>query len=401
MKPGIILSMEQALSMTYATLRFVQMGWRVIKLEATPRGPNALPGDPNRYIGDTVVDSDRRSYFVAPNVGKEAIALNLKTEDGQAALRRIISELDVDVFCCNTLPGRYPELGIDYDTLKTAKNDLIWAGISAMGPDYPNVAGYDPAIQAMVGYMDVTGEASGPPMLAGIPLIDLKAGDEVFAQVWVAIAERLSSGEGRRIDVSMLKAAASWLITLLPLIDFDCEDWELFRAGNEHRKFVPTNAYQTSDGAVLIAVGSDSLWQRFINIPMFAGTATEARVNNQGRVTDRVKLHADIDAATSKATTAEVLAHLREAKIPSAPINTIRQVMELAALSPYMTTTHTPEGKRIRMQPKAVEREGDPTDFSFPPNYGQHTRSILAEVGYDAGEIDRLVESGVAGIPRG
>jgi crotonobetainyl-CoA:carnitine CoA-transferase CaiB-like acyl-CoA transferase len=69
--------MEQALSLTYATLRFVQLGWRVIRLEATPSG-SGLPGDPNRYIGATVVDEDRRSYFIAPNVGKEAIALNLK-----------------------------------------------------------------------------------------------------------------------------------------------------------------------------------------------------------------------------------------------------------------------------------------------------------------------------------
>ena len=117
MKPGVILSMEQALSMTYATLRFVHLGWRVIKLEATPVRPGALPGDPNRYIGTKVADEGRRSYFVAPNLGKEAIALNLKSADGQAALKRIIRELNVDVFCCNTLPARYDELGIDYETL--------------------------------------------------------------------------------------------------------------------------------------------------------------------------------------------------------------------------------------------------------------------------------------------
>ena len=100
MKPGIILSMEQALSMTYATLRFVQLGWRVIKVESTPQRPGALPGDPNRYIGSVVADEDRRSYFVGPNLGKEAIAMNLKSDEGQEALRRIICELDVDVCCC-------------------------------------------------------------------------------------------------------------------------------------------------------------------------------------------------------------------------------------------------------------------------------------------------------------
>ncbi len=273
MKPGIILSMEQALSMTYATLRFVQLGWRVIKVESTPLRPGALPGDPNRYIGSVVADEDRRSYFVGPNLGKEAIAMNLKSDEGQEALKRIICELDVDVFCCNTLPARYEDLGIDYDTLKGVKSDLIWAGISALGPDYPNTAGYDPIIQAMAGYMEITGTADGPPTLSGVPLVDLKAGDEAYANIWMALAERATTGEGKRIDVSMLQAASSWLITVLPLIDFDCEDWEVARCGNEHRKFVPTNAYPTQDGAVLIAIGSDALWKRLGDIPKFAGIA--------------------------------------------------------------------------------------------------------------------------------
>jgi itaconate CoA-transferase len=86
MKRRTILSMEQALSLPYATLRFAQLGWRVIRIESTPSG-EGLPGDPNRYIGGRVADDDRRSYFIAPNVGKEAIALNLKDPQGQEVLR--------------------------------------------------------------------------------------------------------------------------------------------------------------------------------------------------------------------------------------------------------------------------------------------------------------------------
>ena len=104
MKRRTVLSMEQALSLPYATLRFAQLGWRVIRIEATPSG-QGLPGDPNRYIGSRIADDDRRSYFVAPNVGKEAIALNLKDVRGQQLLKRLIHELDVDVFCCNTVPA--------------------------------------------------------------------------------------------------------------------------------------------------------------------------------------------------------------------------------------------------------------------------------------------------------
>ena len=138
MKRRTVLSMEQALSLPSATLRFAQLGWRVIRIEATPSG-NGLPGDPNRYIGSRVADDDRRSYFIAPNVGKESIALNLRTAEGRAMLARLVRSLDVDIFCCNTLPRRYEALGIDHATLTRAKSDLIWAGISAMGPDYPDV----------------------------------------------------------------------------------------------------------------------------------------------------------------------------------------------------------------------------------------------------------------------
>ena len=131
MTPRTVLSMEQALSLPYATLRFAQLGWRVIRIEATGGG-GGLPGDPNRYIGSRMGGGDdRRSYFIAPNVGKQAIALNLKDPRGQHVLQRLIEALEVDVFCCNTVPSRYQPLGIDYATLRAAKPDLIWAGISA------------------------------------------------------------------------------------------------------------------------------------------------------------------------------------------------------------------------------------------------------------------------------
>ena len=395
MKPGVILSMEQALSMTYATLRFVHLGWRVIKVEATPLRPGANAGDPNRYIGADVAGHDRRTYFIGPNVSKESIALNLKTPEGQEALQRIIRELDADVFCCNTLPGRYKELGIDFETLSKAKPDLIWAGISAMGPDYPNAAGYDPAIQAMAGFMEVTGDKAGPPMLAGIPLIDLKAGDEVYANIWMALAERAQTGKPARIDVSMFQAAASWLITVLPLIDFGCEDWEITRSGNEHRKFVPTNAYPTKDGAVLIAIGSDGMWRRFTDIGRFNDVAREIRNTNNGRIEDRDAIHADIAAATAIGTTREVVAGLVEAKIPHAPINNVRQVVELDQLAGKLTRTTMPDGTTIRMQPKAVDYGGGQDTFAFPPGYGEHTQSILREVGYADDEIAALGAKGI------
>ena len=394
MKRRTVLSMEQALSLPSATMRFAQLGWRVIRIESTPTGAG-LPGDPNRYIGSRVADDDRRSYFVAPNVGKEAIALNLKDERGREVLQRLIRELDVDVFCCNTVPSRYASLGIDYETLSAVKPDLIWAGISAMGPAYPEAPGYDPVMQAMVGYMEVTGDPNGPPMLAGIPVIDLKAGDEVYANVMAALLERHETGRGTRIDVSMLQAAASWLITVLPLIDFGCQPNEITRAGNEHRKFIPTNVYPTSDGYVFLAIGSDVQWRRLTAIPKFAPVANEVRATNEGRHRERESIHRDMAAVTSRHPADEILADLRAATIPATRILDIRQVRELPQLRDKLTLTTMPDGRAIHMQPMAVDVAGARTELPFPPGYGADTQRVLGQAGYSADEVQALRGAGV------
>ena len=394
MRPRTVLSMEQALSMTYATMRFVQLGWRVIRLEATPTG-RGLPGDPNRYIGEVVADDDRRSYFIAPNVGKEAIALNLKEAEGRELLKRIIRELGVDIFCCNTLPSRYESLGIDYETLKTVRPDIIWAGISAMGPEYPNVPGYDPAIQAMAGYMEITGPSDGPPTLSGVPLVDLKAGDEVYANVCLALAERAETGEGKEIHVSMLQAASSWLITTLPLLDFDCDLSEVGRCGNEHRKFIPVNAYPTADGFIFIAVGNDVQWERLTGLNGFESLANETRKTNAGRHIERAAIHREMAAASLKLPTAELMNMFRGVKIPHAPIHTIPQVRQMEAVASKLTTTTTPAGKTIHLCPPPVNLEGLVTDYPFPPKYSEHTESILKEAGLSVQDTARMRAQGI------
>jgi crotonobetainyl-CoA:carnitine CoA-transferase CaiB-like acyl-CoA transferase len=393
-KRRTVLSMEQALSMSHATLRFAHLGWRVIRLEAAPTG-RGLPGDPNRYIGSTVVDDDRRSYFVAPNVGKEAIALNLKEPRGRELLHRVIKELGVDIFCCNTLPSRYEALGIDYETLRNINPQLIWAGISAMGPEYPNRPGYDPAIQAMVGFMEVTGDPAGPPMLSGVPLVDLKAGDEVYANVCLALAELAETGQGQEINVSMLQAASSWLVTTLPLLDFDCDPSEVTRCGNQHRKFIPVNAYPTADGFVFIAVGNDIQWQRLTEITGFESLKRDSRTTNAGRIDDQVAIHVEMAVATRHFSSAGLMEELATRKIPHAPINDMRQVRETEAIASRLTTTRTPDDRVINLPPMAVDLEAGVSELSFAPSYSEHTRPILVESGLAQEEIEALAVEGV------
>jgi len=231
-------------------------------------------------------------------------------------VRRILQELDVEILCCNTLPSRYKSLGIDYETLKAARPDLIWAGISAMGPEYPKTPGYDPALQAMAGYMELTGERDGPPMLSGVPLIDVKAGDEVYANVLLALAEKAETGRGSRSTSRCCRRAASWLLTTLPLLDFDAQPWEVTRAGNEHRKFVPANAYATNDGFVYVAVGNDIQWRKLVGTKEFRSLARGERETNAGRVKDANAIHREMADVAAKHRTSDLMARFAEAGIP-------------------------------------------------------------------------------------
>ncbi len=397
MKRHTVVSVEQALSMTYCTLRMVQLGWRVIKLEAAGAA-GTRRGDPNRYVGREVAGEDRHAYFVAPNAGKESLALDLKRPEGRELLGRLIEKLDVDVFCTNTLPAHHAGLGIDYPSLSQKRPGLVWCCISAQGLDRPQVPGYDPVIQAGVGYMDLTGHAEGPPLLCGVPLIDLKAGDEAFLQVALALWERETSGKGRQIDVSMARAAASWLQTFLPLLDLGSTPDELRRSGNQHRQFFPVNAYPTADGYLYLAVGNDGQWRRLCEQQTFSALARPEWSSNEGRRRGGPELHAAMENITRTLGTAELAGIMQRAGIPHSPIATIEKVFEKEDFQGKFLSTTVPGGKKVRLPPAAVEVEhlgASGGELPFCPAYGEHTRSLLGEIGLEPEEIESLYREGV------
>jgi crotonobetainyl-CoA:carnitine CoA-transferase CaiB-like acyl-CoA transferase len=388
-----VLSLEQALSMSYCTLRLVHMGHRVIRVEPTPIKGRTSKGDPNRYIGRPVAGEDRHSYYVAPNVGKEAIALDLKQPEGRAALGRLIRELPVDIFCTNTLPAHHAALGVDYETLRAVRPDLIWCSISALGTAHPEVPGYDPVIQALCGFMDLTGHGDGPPLQCGPPLADLKAGDEAFTQIAIALGERAEGGGGKRIDISMAQAAVSWLHTFLPMLDMGSAPSELKRSGNEHRQFIPVNAYRTADGYVYMALGSDAQWARFVKQPLFAALDQPRFATNEGRRRDKQELHAAIEELTRTTVGRVVAGALAAAGVPHSPITPVEEVPRLPFVEEKALRTVAPDGRVVRLPPPAVSTphlEAQGGELPFAPRYGEHTAALLAEVGYGPSEIEEL-----------
>lgn len=387
-----ILSLEQALTLPYTTQRFVQLGWRVIRIES---GHGRRPGDPNRYIGEDTGFDDLHSYYLAPNLGKEAITLNLKLKQGQELLKKLIRELKVDVFLSNTLPKRYKQFGIDYETLSEANPNLIWCGISALGPEYPDRAGYDPALQALMGYMHLTGDPDDDPMLCGLPIIDLKAGDEAFAQVLLAMLEQETdpNRSGKEINISMAQAAASWLITALPQIPF-VDESELFtRSGNEHRSFIPCNCYPTQDGHVYLAIGNDSQWEKLTQIEGFAHIATDSRGSNQGRLKEKDQIYADIRTGLKDYTTEKFIQVCIDNNLAVSPVNTTKQVAELNYIDKCMVGTDLPSGKRVNLFPAPMNSDflaQNDNVLKCAPRLGEHNDQIYSEIGLSSDEIAKL-----------
>ncbi|RKY94434.1 MAG: CoA transferase [Ignavibacteriae bacterium] len=382
-KQKTILTLEQALTLPYATERFAQLGWRVIRIEAPGKPGQKRPGDPNRYIGEDTGVDDLHAYFLAPNLGKEAITLNLKNKRDQKLLKKIIKELEVDVFMCNTLPKRYEQFAIDYDTLKEANPKLIWCGISAFGPEYPDRAGYDPALQAMLGYMFLTGEPDRDPMLCGLPLIDLKAGDEAFAQVLLAMLEQKETGRGKRIDISMAQCATSWLITALPQVQFAADETKLFnRSGNEHRSFIPSNCYPTKDGYVYLAIGSDLQWQKFTEMEGFEHCAKQHRTTNNRRKEDKENIYSDIRKGLQNYTTTEFIEVCLMNNLAVAPVNDVKKVGELDFIREKMVKTVLPNGEEVKLFTAPIDTEylkENNNVMGLPPRLGEHNNKIFKE----------------------
>ena len=392
-----VLSLEQALALPFATQRMVHQGWRVIRMETPAEEGGGNAGDPNRYIGADLGFHDLHSYYIAPNIGKEAITINLKKKEGLELLKKVIRELKVDVFMCNTLPKRYKQLGIDFETLKEANPNLIWCGISAMGPNYPDRAGYDPALQALMGYTYLTGEPNGKPVPCGIPIIDLKAGDEAFTQVILALLEKNSSG--KEIHISMAQCAASWLITALPQLEFVKSDNELFtRSGNEHRSFIPCNVYPTKDGMVYLAIGNDSQWAKFTSLKGFETLYMAERKTNQGRMDDKENIYKEIGEHTIKYTTVEFVDLCLSINLSVSPVNSIKDVASLEIISKEMLKTTMPNGKTVSLFPSSIE-----TDFlkknnnTLPcaPHLGEQNKKVFSEAGFSEEEIIGLEKNNV------
>jgi len=387
-----VLSLEQATVLPYLTYRLAHDGMNVIRLE------HPVYGDPNRLIGENVLNEERmNAYYLCINAGKKALTLNLAEEEGQKIFHSLIQNLDVDIFATNQLPRNYKKLGIDYESLKALRPDIIWLGVTGFGPD-SNEAAYDPILQARSGLMELTGEPDGDPQVIGIPLPDMGTSEHAYGLLMKALFKRQASGEGSCIHLSMFESSVSWLT--VPITFTASFDQTITRRGNIHEFFAPVSVYQSKNGFVYLAVGNDRQWKTIVSQQMFKSLDQPEYEKNAGRIANVTNLNQAINNIIKNCTSEELIELFTSITVPISKIKSIREVISDPLVEKRLLFADDPiSGKLITLAPPP-----NMTDFveqrdrqlSFPPRFGEHNQEIYGkQLGLSEDELSHLKEKGV------
>jgi crotonobetainyl-CoA:carnitine CoA-transferase CaiB-like acyl-CoA transferase len=384
-----VLSLEQATVLPYLTYRLAQDGMQVIRLE------HPVYGDPNRLIGENVLGEERmNAYFLCINAGKKALTLNLADPEGGKIFRALIKELKVDIFATNQLPRNYRKLGIDYETLKALKQDLIWLGVTGFGPD-SDMAAYDPILQARSGLMELTGEPGGNPQVLGIPLPDMGSSEHAYGLLMKALFKRQHSGEGSCINLSMFESSVSWLT--VPITLSTSFGKEITRRGNTHEFFCPVSVFQTSNGFVYVAVGNDRQWKSMVSQAPFRILDKPEYEKNEGRIGNVGNLNRAINEITKKYTSEEMIDLFNSITVPISKIKAIPEVVADPLVQRRLLSAADPvTAARVTLAPPPHMTpflEESHRELSFPPRFGEHNQEVYGGVlGYSNQELGRLRE---------
>ncbi|MFO8164949.1 MAG: CaiB/BaiF CoA transferase family protein [Thermodesulfobacteriota bacterium] len=387
-----ILSLEQATTLPYLTYRLAQDGMNVIRLE------HPIYGDPNRMIGENYLKEERmNTYYLCINAGKKAITLNLAEEKGKGLLQELITKLKVDIFATNQLPKNYAKLSVDYETLKGIKPDIIWLGMSGFGPD-SNEAAYEPILEARSGLMDLTGEAEGNPQSLGIPLADMGTSEHAYGLLMKALLRRERTGQGSRIDISMLESATSWLT--VPITLTATFNQKITRHGNTHEFFAPVSVFKTQNGYVYIAVGNDRQWKAMVDLSLFKSLEKPEYEKNEGRIRDVVNLNRSIGKIVSTVTSEKLIELFNQIRLPISKIHGIPEVLEDPLIKRRLIKSRdSVSGLELTLAPPpfvtSFLKNADNTMF-FPPRFGEHNTEIYCNVlGYPESDLAMFKEKGV------
>ena len=371
----LVVDLTRVLAGPYCTMVLSDLGARVVKVEQPGRG------DDSRAYGPFI--AGQSGYFAAMNRGKESIALDLKAPADRAILERLLEKADVLVE--NFRPGTMERLGLGWDDLHRRYPRLIYAAASGFGHTGPYSArpAYDMVAQAMGGVMSITGHPGGPPTRVGSSIGDLTAGLFCAIGIASALAHRERHGVATKIDVAMLDSQVAILENAITryVATGDAPG----PLGARHPSIAPFAAFATADGHVVIACGTDAIWQRMCRTIGCPELAADARfTSNDLRARNIEALNVEMEKALTQATTAEWLRRLSDAEIPHAPINNVADVladpqviarnMVVAVDDPDLPTL------RVAGNPIKMSEFPDPTTRGRVPKLDQDRTQILADL---------------------
>ncbi|MGC8782119.1 MAG: CaiB/BaiF CoA transferase family protein [Anaerolineae bacterium] len=382
-----VIDMTEALAGPFCTMMLGDLGADVIKIERPGIGDMARGWAPPRVDGES-------AYFLSINRNKRSITLDLKQPEAQAILHRLVA--DADVFVANQPSlDSLRRLAADPETLQRINPRLIYCIISGFGMTGPEAgqSGFDVVAQARSGLMALTGEPGQGPVRYPVPLSDASAGLYSLVGILAALLARATTGKGQLVDVALLDSQVAWLTNVAGA--FFATGQRPQKLGNAHPNIVPYQPFRARDKYVIVAVGSERLWERFCRALDIADTiGRDPRfATNADRLRHRdvlVPMLADIFLTQD----ADYwLARLRAADIPCGPINEVDEALtdpQIIARGMIVEQMHPFVGP-VRSLGNPVHLSDTPVGYRLPPPaLGQHTDEVLVALGYSAQDIAQL-----------
>jgi crotonobetainyl-CoA:carnitine CoA-transferase CaiB-like acyl-CoA transferase len=389
-----VLDFTHTLAGFFATVQLADMGADVLKVE--PPTGNPLRHDTPQVRGES-------TYFMGINRNKRSIVLNLKHPAGREIAQRLAAQSDV--VANNFRSTVMDALGLGYELLRALNPRLIYASLSGYGTTgpYRERAAYDPAIQAIAGWMSLTGEPGGPPMLCGVPVADMTAGTYLAQGILAALYARERTGEGQRVDTSMADALI-WYLSGYYGPAYLGAGLVYERVGNRIPFCYPYGAFEAADGYIVVVARTNEQYERLCEAVGHPEWAADPRFATPAdRLTHRDALEALLVPVLRERTRAAWMAAFDAVGLPAGPVYNVAETLSDPAIRERVVVAQAhPRGGTIDALANPLRFERTPVDrYDASPLFGQHTRPVLRSLGYDDAAIDRLAAEGAVVVGDG
>jgi len=383
-----VVDLSRVLAGPYCTMVLADLGADVVKVERPGEGDETRSWGPPYAGGEA-------AYFLAVNRSKRSIAVDLKQAEG----RELVLDLcaGADVVLENFRPGGAARLGLDAEAVHARNPGVVYCSITGFGRRASRGrAGYDFVAQAESGLMAITGEVDGPPAKVGVAVVDVVTGLHAAIAILAALQRRNETGQGERIEVSLLDSAFSALVNVAQNALVTGEEPRRF--GNAHPSIVPYQPFRAADGWVAVAAANDGLFVRLCDVVGRPELAADDRfATNAARVRNRAELVPALAAVFATRSADEWVEALDAAGVPAGKIRGVLEALR-AAEPATVSVDHPAAGALELVAPPFAFESAPLRPAAPPPLLGEHTREVLAELGLDAERVDELVARGVVSV---